>query len=132
MVDGSLYKNPVTRLRQGIYHHANALDHSRHICHPFRLDVLSVMVGNPSAYGRPIFGGFDCIAYDRMLQTVLYGIKNERGSLEIHVCHPLRNQVIASITCLEHLVLKVARPGAVDYLVKIVFHKCFSEIIDYK
>ena len=57
-----------------------------------------------------------------MFQSLPDGINDELWGFEIHVCHPQRYQVVASITRLQHLVLQVARARAVYYFVEVIFH----------
>lgn len=122
MIHGRLNQDFVARLRQGVYCHADAFHHSRNVCQPLRLDVPAVVVGYPFAHCGPVFFRLDGIAENSMFQSLPDGINDELWGFEIHVSHPQRYQVVASITRLQHLVLQVARARAVYYLVEVVFH----------
>ena len=130
VIDGWLHNDLCILFQEEVDDHADALHDARDVGEPFTFHVPLVVVLNPSLHRLPILLGLDGVAKQRVLQPRLQGIGDEGGRFPIHVSHPQRQEITPSISFLKHLMLQIARPSAVNRLVKIVVHNFQFSIIN--
>ena len=122
MIDGWLDNHFLILLHKHVDSHTDALHDARYIGEPLTLDVPLVVVLNPLSDAGPQRIWHHRVAKERVLQSLAQGICDKLRCLKIHVGHPQGQQVATAIALLQHFVLQVATPRAVNYFIEIVLY----------
>ncbi len=129
MIDGRLNYDLVARPSESVDNHADSLYDSRDVAYVVALDVPAVMPSQPVGYAPPISVVFRRISEYGVVQTPLHGVYNEIGGLEIHIGHPHRQQIVATVVVFQSVVLHAMRAAPFSRFVEIVsFHHIFRAL----
>ena len=129
MVDWRLDDDLLARSEKHVEGHTNTLYDARNKAEPFACGLPTMACGNPFHHRRPILLRLHGIAEERMFETRLQSICNDRRCFKIHVRHPQGGKVGITVAFLQGIVLQGTRTTAFNNLVEIIFHLSVNQAI---
>ena len=120
-----LDQHRIPRFRERLHPSGQAIDHAAAQGHPFRLDMVAVMDGEPPVQRCVIFGIRIRITEDPVVDPFVEVSQDLFRQGEIHIRHPHRQKIRASLPLHAEVIFQAAGVLPVDDPVKIVMSHDF-------
>ena len=120
-----LDQHRISRFRERLHPGSQAIDHPTAQGHPFRLDVVAVMDGEPPVQGGIVFGIRIRITEDPVVDPLVEICQDLFRQGKIHIRYPHRQKIRTSFPLHAEVIFQAAGILPVDDPVKIVMSHDF-------
>ena len=129
IVDRLLDQYAVTGLCERLYRHCQGKYHARSLDQPVLFDLPVMMPFHPSCHRVKIYFLGIAVTKDSMFCPLDQRILHVGRCLEIHVCHPEREDVRRLSSPLCKVIFQAVHSAPFDDLIKIQISLCHAEIL---